>query len=311
ELGADVILAAHTSDDQNETVAMRAERSKDGIGLSGMADAVLLNGAVWLLRPFLSLDRATVRAFLVARGETWLDDPSNRNPHFERVRIRERGAATNPMRSFEDRHLLSERAAAFLIENIRAESGLFAASPAAVEALLIDPAAWRGLLLLAAAAGGRAHTLETASAARLRAFLASGRLSRLTAGRVVFDRRRDGLFLYRERRGIDMLALPAGAAGLWDGRYRVANLTGQPIVVSAAGDEEAQGDTVLRGAALRARHAMPRLKFEDGGMVPEGGVCVEPSIAPYARFLPHFDLPLASALARILGGRPFSSPPNE
>jgi len=311
ELGADSILAAHTSDDQNETVAMRAERSPEGIGLSGMADAVLLNGAVWLLRPFLPLERATVRAFLAARGETWLDDPSNRNSHFERVRIRERGTATIPMRPSQDRHLLSERAADFLIENVRAERGLFAVGPAAVEALLADPAAWRGLLLLAAAAGGRAHVLETASADRLRAFLASGRLSRLTAGRVVFDRRRDGLFLYREHRGIESLALPAGAAALWDGRYRVANLTGQPIVVSAVGDEEGQGDAVLRGPALRARRAAPRLKFEDGKMVPADGARVDTSIAPYARFLPRFDLPLANALAGILGCRPFSSPPNE
>lgn len=311
ELGADSILAAHTSDDQNETVAMRAERSPEGIGLSGMADAVLLNGAVWLFRPFLSLDRATVRAFLAARGETWLDDPSNTNLHFERVRIRERGAAANPMLSSQDRHLLSERAADFLIENVRAERGLFTIGPAAVEALLADPAAWRGLLLLAAAAGGRAHTLETASADRLRAFLASGRLSRLTAGRAVFDRRRDGLFLYREHRGIESLALPAGAAALWDGRYRVANMTGQPIVISAAGDDEGQGDVVLRGPALRAGRAAPRLKFEDGKMVPADGARVDASIAPYARFLPRFDLPLANALAGILGGRPFSSPPNE
>lgn len=311
ELGADAILAAHTSDDQNETVAMRAERSQAGIGLSGMADAVLLNGTVWLLRPFLSLDRATTRAFLAAWGETWLDDPSNKNPHFERVRIRERGAAANPTLSSQDRHLLSERAADFLIENVRAERGLFAVDPVAVEALLADPAAWRGLLLLGAAAGGRAHTLETAPADRLRAFLASGRLSRLTAGRVVFDRRRDGLFLYREHRGIENLALPARTAALWDGRYDVANATGRAIVVSAAGDEEGQGETMLRGPALRARRAAPRLKFEDGKMVPAEGARVEPSIAPYARFLPRFDLPLGNALAKILGCRPFPSPPNE
>ncbi|AOF89452.1 tRNA lysidine(34) synthetase TilS [Sinorhizobium sp. RAC02] len=311
ELGADCILAAHTSDDQNETVAMRAERSGEGIGLSGMADAVLLNGAVWLFRPFLSLDRATVRAFLSARGETWLDDPSNRNPHFERVRIRQREAATDPMRPSDGRHHLSERAAAFLIGNVRAENGLFAINPAAVGLLLGDPAAWRGLLLLAATAGGRVHTLETASADRLHAFLASGRLSRLTAGGVVFDHRRAGLFLYRERRGIETLALPAGTAALWDGRYRVANATGRTILVAAAGDEAVQGDTVLRGPALRARRAMPHLEFEDGAIVPEHDVRLEPSIAPYARFLPGFDLPLASALARIVGGRPFSSPPNE
>jgi tRNA(Ile)-lysidine synthase len=311
ELGADAILAAHTSDDQNETVAMRAERSQAGIGLSGMADAVLLNGAVWLLRPFLSLDRGTIRAFLAARGEAWLDDPSNSNPHFERVRIRQRGAVISPARSSDDRQVLSERAAAFLVENVRTENGVFAVGPPAIEAGLADPAAWRGLLLLAATAGGRVHPLETASADRVRAFLASGRLSRLTAGRVVFDRRGDGLFLYRERRGIETLALSAGTTALWDGRYRVANLAGRPIVVSAAGHEETQGDSELRGPALRALRALPRLKFADGQMVPADSVHMERLVAPYDRFLPRFDLPLANALAKILGRRPFPSPPNE
>jgi tRNA(Ile)-lysidine synthase len=307
EMGADAILSAHTSDDQNETVAMRAQRSPEGVGLSGMADAVLLNGSVWLLRPFLCVERAVIRAFLVARGESWLDDPSNSNPRFERVRLRQQGAATDPLHAANDRVSLSEHAAGFLTGHVRAENGVFTMDRAAV-ALLADPTAWRGLLLLAATAGGRVHVLETAAAERLRAFLASGTLSRLTAGRVVFDRRRDGLFLYRECRGIERVVLPAGEAAVWDGRFRVINRSGRTIVVSPAG--EAEGAS-LRGPALRASRAMPRLNFEQGGVVPAGGAAVEPLIAPYARFLPRFDLPLANALAAIFGCPPFSSPPNE
>lgn len=310
EMGADAVLAAHTRDDQNETVAMRAARSADGIGLSGMADAVLLNGAVWLLRPFLAIDRAAIRAFLAARGEGWRDDPSNDNARFERVRIRARGVSPDP--AGEDRMLLSRRAAAFLAENVRMEGASFALEPAAIDTLLADAGAWRGLLLLAAVAGGRVHALETASAERLRKFLASGTLSRLAAGRVVFDRRRDGLFVYRECRGIEALAVPAGAAAVWDGRYRVVNRTGRTITVSAAGSGGGRGDGAgLGGPALRASRAAPCLEFEDGGRVPADRAAMEPVITPYARFLPHFDLPLANALAGILGRAPFSSPPNE
>lgn len=307
EMGADAILSAHTSDDQNETIAMRAQRSPEGIGLSGMADAVLLNGSVWLLRPFLSVERAVIRAFLVARGESWLDDPSNSNPRFERVRLRQQGAATDAAHAADDRVSLSEHAAGFLTEHVRAENGVFTMDRAAV-ALLAHPAAWRGLLLLAATAGGRVHVLETASAERLRAFLASGTLSRLTAGRVVFDRRREGLFLYRECRGVERLTLAAGEAAVWDGRYRITNRSGRTIVVSPAGDI---GVADLRGPALRASRAMPRLDFEHGGPVPADGATIEPLVSPYARFLPRFDLPLANALAAILGRTPFSSPPNE
>ncbi|MFT4160396.1 MAG: tRNA lysidine(34) synthetase TilS, partial [Shinella sp.] len=171
-----------------------------------------------------------------------------------------------------------------------------------------DPAGWRGLLLLAATAGGRVHVLETRSAGRLRTFLASGTLSRMTVGRVVFDRRRDGLYLYRECRDIAPLALPAGAAGVWDGRFRLVNGTRRTIIVSAAGQVAVEG---LQGPALRAHHAAPCLKFEDGAPLGAGMVDIAPVIAPYARFLPRFDLPAAQALAQLAGCPSFASPPNE
>lgn len=310
EMGADAVLAAHTRDDQSETVAMRAARSSEGIGLSGMADGVLLNGAVWLMRPFLGIDRAAIRALLAARDESWLEDPSNDNPRFERVRLRTRGVS--PGEGGRDRALLSRQAAAFLAGNVRVEAGAFGLEPAAIGRLLLDAGSWRGLLVLAATAGGRVHALEAASAGRLRNFLASGTLSRLTAGRVVFDRRRDGLFLYREARGIEPLLLLPGAAAVWDGRYHLVNRAGRAITVSAGGGCGGHGgDSGLSGPALRASRAAPCLKFEDGEHVSADLAIMEPLITPYARFLPRFDLSLANALAGIFGCPTFPSPPNE
>lgn len=312
ETGADAILAAHTRDDQAETVAMRAERSPDGIGLSGMADAVLLNGAVWLLRPFLTVDRTTIRAFLAEQGESWLEDPSNGNPRFERVRLRERGVSMEQDVAAEDRVSISQRAADFLAANVRRQGAFFALDPTAIGTVLGDPAAWRGFLLLAAMIGGRVHALEAASAERLRLFLASGTLSRATAGRVVFDRRRDGLFLYREDRDIERLVLPAGKADSWDGRYAIANRTTRTVVVCASGRADGQGEgTPPRGPARRACRAVPSLTFEDGETARAEAMLIVPLIAPYRRFLPRFDLPIANALARLLGRPAFPSPPNE
>ena len=308
DVGADAILSAHTGDDQRETVAMRAARSTEGVGLSGMADAVLLNGAVWLMRPFLDVERAEIRAFLAQQGESWIDDPSNINPRFERVRVRTAADAVMSGQPHGQRALLAARAADFLNRSVGVERFLCSLAPPAMDAALSDPAAWRGLLLLAAAVGGRVHVLDARAADRLRAFIASGTLSRLTAGRVVFDRRREGLALYRECRGISPLLLQAGETGTWDGRYRVVNRTGRSVVVSAAGERAGQG---LHGAVLRASRAAPRLDFEDGGAVPEDVSRIEHVIAPYAQFLPRFDLPLAQALAALLGRRPFVSPPNE
>lgn len=308
EAGADAILSAHTQDDQRETVAMRAARSQEGIGLSGMADAVLLDGTLWLLRPFLGLGRAEIRSFLQERGQGWIDDPSNSNPKFERVRVRSGDdpevSATEPSQRFS----LSLRGADFLRDHVRATDGTYLLSPDGIRAALGDPAAWRALLLLAATAGGRPHVIEARAAGRLRAFLASDTLSRLTAGRVVFDRRRDGLYLYRECRDIAALTVPSGGVALWDDRYRVANRTDRAIIVTASDEGAAKG---LHGPALRAASAAPRLIFEDGGRVPDNAVLLERVIAPYTHFLPRFDLPLAQALAALCGRLPFLSPPNE
>ncbi|WP_455873763.1 tRNA lysidine(34) synthetase TilS [Rhizobium yanglingense] len=61
ELGANLIVTAHTLDDQRETRAMRGARSDNPS--TGIADAVLFERRVWIARPFLSCLRADIRAF--------------------------------------------------------------------------------------------------------------------------------------------------------------------------------------------------------------------------------------------------------
>lgn len=81
------LLVAHHADDQAETVAMRAARDSGPDGLAGMA-ALVETAELRLLRPLLAVPRATLTATLAARGVPWIDDPSNRDPRFERVRLR-------------------------------------------------------------------------------------------------------------------------------------------------------------------------------------------------------------------------------
>jgi len=85
--GALHLLLAHHADDQAETVAMRAARDSGPDGLAGMA-ALVETADVRLLRPLLGVPRAALTATLEARGVPWIDDPSNRDPRFERVRWR-------------------------------------------------------------------------------------------------------------------------------------------------------------------------------------------------------------------------------
>lgn len=87
EVGAGAVLTGHTLDDQAETVLMRSARG-EGIGLAGIAPATLAGNQVWFMRPLLGQRRAALRQMLAARGAGWVDDPSNENLQFERVRVR-------------------------------------------------------------------------------------------------------------------------------------------------------------------------------------------------------------------------------
>lgn len=82
------IALGHTADDQAETLLMRLTRGAGIDGLAGMAERREAMGATWL-RPMLQVGRAELRAWLTGRGIGWIDDPSNENADFDRIRIRQ------------------------------------------------------------------------------------------------------------------------------------------------------------------------------------------------------------------------------
>ncbi|MTH99375.1 tRNA lysidine(34) synthetase TilS [Roseibium sp. RKSG952] len=86
--GIAAIALGHTADDQAETVLMRLARSAGVTGLSAMATVRRQDG-IDLLRPLLSITRARLRGYLNAAGVTWIEDPSNRDTRFDRIKTRE------------------------------------------------------------------------------------------------------------------------------------------------------------------------------------------------------------------------------
>lgn len=85
------LAVGHTREDQMETVLMRRDRmQKNGAtwGLSGMS-AIRYLRHVRLLRPVLGFSRQDLRQVCDAAGVAWIEDPSNRNTEFERIRWRQ------------------------------------------------------------------------------------------------------------------------------------------------------------------------------------------------------------------------------
>lgn len=87
--GMDWLLTAHHADDQAETLLMRLLR---GAGLSGLAGvrAAPRIGDLAVARPLLGWRRAELAGVVAAAGLTAIDDPSNADPRYDRVRLRDR-----------------------------------------------------------------------------------------------------------------------------------------------------------------------------------------------------------------------------
>jgi tRNA(Ile)-lysidine synthase len=95
EVGGATILLGHTRDDQAETIAFRLARQTGLDGLAGISP-VQQGLATWqgqafpIARPLLNVSRADLRGYLSQAGQTWIEDPSNQNTDFARVKVRQR-----------------------------------------------------------------------------------------------------------------------------------------------------------------------------------------------------------------------------
>lgn len=303
-LGLAAVLTAHTRDDQNETVMMRLSRSpsEDAPGLAGIPTATLFEGRMWVLRPMLRLCRETVRGFLRNRGVCdWVEDPSNADTRFERVRVRAQlndasGETVVPDGSHiaKTQFRLASRAAEFIDVNCHVDAeglvwmrnwktGPADVVTAALEAL-ID---WQG---------GAARPLDRRGKATLAGFLSSAskddRNSTISLGRSLLQRRSGCLTVRRERRDIGKLVLEPGQSGVWDRRFLVGNLSLHSSLVASGGGKSG----VLPCFGREAGEWSSQLSRSDGVI---GGFICQPLLGRSSHILPVHQLPLAQALARL------------
>ena len=90
--GVGHLLVGHQAADQAETVLMRIWRASGIIGLAGIRPCVEL-ADVRLVRPLLGVPPERLRRYLEAEGQPWIEDASNRDPAFTRVRLRQASAS--------------------------------------------------------------------------------------------------------------------------------------------------------------------------------------------------------------------------
>lgn len=311
-LGATAIVTGHTLDDQIETVAMRGTRSsEEALGLSGMAKATLYAGHIWILRPFLHTRRQGIRDSMTDMGHSWIDDPSNEDPHYERVRTRRALPFVDPAwidGSAGRRQTVSSQAADWLTAHAAASPGPVIVISCAGADGTTQEIRDHGLATLIAILGGKQHRPSSDSLARLTKALALGADFRLTLSGTLVLRRRNELFFVRERRGFLPLFLEPGGHGIWDGRYAFVNegSTGVTITAGPAAAHSPQLPGPIRNALAGNFPQvvdMHNIPVRDDGRVRRAS-----RLSLYGHFLPLFDQSLANAIAPLIGAEP--SPPS-
>lgn len=85
--GCDAVAVGHSSDDQAETVLMNFARGSGVSGLRGMPRG-FEQGGMRFIRPLIGVSRAALRGFLKEREQEWIEDPSNEDLRFTRVKAR-------------------------------------------------------------------------------------------------------------------------------------------------------------------------------------------------------------------------------
>ena len=244
----DMLLTAHTRDDQAETLLMRLARGSGLDGLGAMAPWLELGpgagtGAVQIARPLLGVAKARLRATLEERGIPWIEDPSNQSLAFERTRWRaargnlEALGLSGEMLALSARRLQRARTALEAVTDQYCAEGAGMVHTDRCGLFRIDreklrrapeEIALRVIGRCIAAAGGSGEAVPLAKLESMVAKLWSGKACNATGSRTLaraqITATGDVVQVEREpgRQALPVLTVAAGAKALWDGRFRIA-----------------------------------------------------------------------------------------
>jgi tRNA(Ile)-lysidine synthase len=286
------VLFAHTRDDQAETVLMRLARGAGVDGLSGMrpvrdiapharavprmtsadvtGDAPHRHRAqpgFKVVRPCLEMGRDELRHYLRVLKGRWVDDPSNENSDFERVRVRKLLGLLR-QEGF-DTHHLSETArrmarardglTARLVEVVRrlgrdAPQGQVILDRDGFAALEAETR-WRLLTAGLRYVTGSEYRPRAGATEALEMQILSGKGGTLHGAELLVEK--DHLRLVREAAAVAQIEVPLSQ--LWDGQWHLAPASGvvpENVVVRALGQDGWRQIRDLHDRALPFRAAL-------------------------------------------------------
>ncbi len=233
-------------DHARETRKNIAEKT-DGLlyerGLSCIPREALLHRKVRLIRPLLGVKRQTLRNYLRLQGQTWIDDPTNEDRNFERVRVRQSLSPQNLAyiaqkineAALQRRQQAKNIADLILALDITVQHGrCFIAKPA----LFLQKHSGFPFVvgLFAVLMGGGFYLLPNQKLSMLvqKLCLDSPEKKRFTYAGSVIEYNKHGISLWREGRNMKEAIVEPDKTFIWDGRYKIINHGSEAIKVGAA-----------------------------------------------------------------------------
>jgi tRNA(Ile)-lysidine synthase len=236
--GITTVALGHTADDQAETFLMRLARRAGVDGLSGMAPRITRAKITWV-RPLLGASRGDLREYLLHQKITWIDDPSNDDKEFERIKMREALKVLTPL-GIDVSGLaqvagqLAEARSALNWQCFLVARDLVTIDAGAVvmyERLLrIQPDEIQRRLLVRALnwISGQAYPARRGAIGTIMAAIRKGQAS--TADGCQIRRISGAIWVFRELKPVETLTAPV--SGIWDGRWQVS----PSVATEIAGD---------------------------------------------------------------------------
>jgi tRNA(Ile)-lysidine synthase len=236
------VVLGHTADDQAETFLMGLARTAGLDGLSGMRLGWTHDG-VTFLRPFMQVTRAQLRGYLQEQGLPWVDDPTNDDDGFTRIKARRVLDALKPLGITADqlarvadnlamvqsvvrgatadaaRDVVQERAGVLVIDR----GGVHALHFELQRRILIGALAWMS---------GAIHPPRADALDRVQGAITEGRDSTLSGCRIRVTA--TTIRILREPRALATYETPTTA--VWDRRWRLEGPHGAGLTIRALGD---------------------------------------------------------------------------
>jgi tRNA(Ile)-lysidine synthase len=244
--GFPLLAAAHNLEDQAETFWMRLAHGSGLDGLAGMQTAREMDG-VTLIRPLLGFSRAALRRTCEAFNIQWLEDPSNENEKFLRVRLRAfesllADEGLTPQRLAQTMQKLEEAKEALQSVTAEAFAGCVCLQDEGYAELDVEQWAAtprdiqrRVLATALAAVAPQTYPPESDALEALRLELhKAGFAGKTLAGCDIFPQK-NKIFFAREENVVEG-RIPARTGHIWDNRFMICGVANADVTIGAVGE---------------------------------------------------------------------------